>query len=144
MLARRLIPAATLGLGLAALGCGDPEARKVTDRFLGAIKQQDYRTAYAELHTDARVFVPNEERLRFLVERSGQVVTGWSRNCSSGGKGVDRGGYNFSATSTKGLFGSTQRVTIGVEPTYTGKCNGPLLIELHREGDAWKVRSLRF
>ncbi|GMV14029.1 MAG: hypothetical protein HS104_22615 [Polyangiaceae bacterium] len=129
-------------MGLALLGCGDPEARKVTDRFLGALKQSDYRAAYAELHSDARTFVPNEGALQNIIEKKGKVITDWSRNCSSGGKGVDRGGYNFSST-TKSLFQKDVSVTVGVEPKRE-KCNGPLLIELHQEGGAWKVRSFRY
>ncbi|MBK7580764.1 MAG: hypothetical protein IPI67_11210 [Myxococcales bacterium] len=135
--------AAAVLLGLALLGCGDPEARKVTDRFLGALKQSDYRAAYAELHGDARTFVPNEAALANIIERKGKVITDWSRNCGSSGKGVDRGGYNFSAT-TRGLFQKDERVTVGVEPKNVGKCTGPLLIELHQEGGAWKVRSFRY
>lgn len=138
-----MLRATAFVLGLALFGCGDPEARKVTDRFLGALKQSDYAAAYAELHSDARTFVPNETALKTIIEKKGKVITDWSRNCSSRGKGVDRGGYNFSAT-TQGLFQKDERVTVGVEPKNVGKCTGPLLIELHQEGGAWKVRSFRY
>jgi hypothetical protein len=131
------------GLGLAVLGCGDPEARKVTDRFLEALKRSDYPAAYAELHSDARTLVPNDQALKSLIEKKGSVITGWSRNCSSSGKGVDRGGYNFSAND-RSMFQERERVTVGVEPKIVGKCTGPLLIELHQEGGAWKIRSFRF
>ncbi len=138
-----MLRATAFVLGLGLCGCGDPEARKVTDRFLGALKQSDYRAAYAELHTDARTFVPNEDALKNIIEKKGKVITDWSRNCSSSGKGVDRGGYNFSATA-QSLFQKEVRVTVGVEPKNVGKCTGPLLIELHQEGGAWKVRSFRY
>ncbi|MBL9027591.1 MAG: hypothetical protein JNL21_35695 [Myxococcales bacterium] len=128
-------------IAFSAIACGDPEARKVTDRFLAALRAEDYAAAYGELHSDARASVPDEDTLRRLVEGRGRRITEWSRNCGSGADGVDRGGYNFSSTVTDDR---STPVTIGVEPANVGKCKGPLLVELRREDGAWKVRTLRY
>jgi hypothetical protein len=125
------------------VGCSGGESRKVIDRFLTALKDQNYAAAHAELHSDAKALVPTPDVLRALVEKRGKRLNSWSSNCSAGGGTQTVAGFNTSSTMSAGA--SEDEVTIGVPPARGERCRvGPLFVELRQEAGVWKIRSCRY
>ncbi|MBL8607643.1 MAG: hypothetical protein JNL38_09995 [Myxococcales bacterium] len=141
--ALRCLAAAGLALGVA--GC-NPDAKKVADHFVDAVARDDWATAYADLHPDARASTTDAEALRAQFTAGGRRLLGWYGNCGSSGE-LSRTAYNVtSEPRPKGA--APARVVIGVPPLDRGKCNGPLLVELKQDAarpdGAWRVRSFQW
>lgn len=126
--------------GIGLLGC-NREASRTRDRFLEALKRDDFAAAYGELHPDARATVPNEAALRAQVEASGIRITEWSTACSSGGMSDERLGLNTTSTTRDRDRPRRTAFEIGAPIDWSRSCKGPLLLQLKKDGDAWKVAS---
>lgn len=135
--------ALALALALASTGC-NREAGKARDRFLEALKRDDFTAAYAQLHPEGKQAVPSEAALRAQVEASGVRITEWSSRCSSGTSDAERLGMNFSSTA-RGTVKADGPFEIGAPTEWRrGRCNGPLIMQLKKDGDAWKVVSVGY
>jgi hypothetical protein len=137
--------AVTAALALACSGC-NPAAKKVADHFLDAVSRDDWATAYADLHPEARANTISQDALRDQFQGGGRRLVSWYGNCGSP-RELARTGYNAtSAPLGKGV--PQARVVIGVPPLSRGKCNGPLLVELKEDASlpdkAWRVRSVKW
>jgi hypothetical protein len=133
-----------VGIVLALSGC-NAEAGKTRDRFMEAQKRDDFAAAFAELHSEARATIPDEAALRAKFEAANIRITDWSSTCSSGGSTNHRIGMSFTRTRrSTGAGTGTRSFVIGVPIERKGKCNGPLVIDLKRDGTTWKVVSFGF
>jgi hypothetical protein len=130
---------AALALALVVSAC-NAEAGKTRDRFMEALKRDDFTAAYAELHPDAKASIPNEAALREKVEAANVRITDWSYTCSSGSSTNHRIGMNFTQTR-RNAGAPAGRLLLGAPIERRGKCNGPLVIDLRPDGSAWKVAS---
>ena len=130
-----------LAIVFAAAGC-NREAGKARDRFLEALERDDFAAAYAELHPEGKRVVPDEAALRAQVEASGVRITGWSSRCSSGTSDTERLGMNYSSKA-RGTTRKSEAFEIGAPTEWLrGRCNGPLIMQLKKDGEAWKVVSV--
>jgi len=138
-------------LGVAALafassGC-NPAAKRVAEHFLEAMARDDWATAFADLHPEARVYTLTPDALRDRMEKGGIQLVSWYANCGSSGS-LARTGYNVTTTARKTAGAPVRPIIIGVAPLRSGKCNGPMVVELKVDpslpDNAWRVRSFQF
>jgi len=137
---------ATVALAFASSGC-NPAAKRVADHFLEALAHDDWATAFADLHPEARANTLTPDALRTRMEQGGVKLVSWSANCGSSGS-LARTGYNVTTTARKTAGAPVRPIVIGVPPLRSGKCNGPMVVELKVDPSLpekpWRVRSFQW
>jgi len=138
--------AGVAAFAIASSGC-NPAAKKVGEHFLDALQRDDWATAFADLHPEARIDTPTAEALRARIEQGDMKLVSWYGNCGSGGS-LSRIGYNVTTSTRKTSGPRVRPIIIGIRPEYRGKCNGPMLVELKVDpslpDQAWRVRSFKY
>lgn len=150
-------PSSTFGSGSAASmalwsaepssGGADSAAKRVAEHFLEALKRDDWATAFADLHPEARADTPTPGVLRARIEKGDLKLLSWYANCGSSGS-LARTGYNVTTSSRKTGVQGVRPIIVGVAPERSGKCNGPMVVELKVDpslpDQAWRVRSFKY